>query len=64
MKPRDSMVFLLWAGAKTEAGDQLTEEEFAMFKEARESSISLASKIMRIKPHEYEYVKGQAFNEK
>lgn len=64
MTPRESMVFLLWAGAKHEAGDQLTEEEFVLFKTARRASIALASKIMRIKPHEYEYVKGQAFNEK
>ena len=62
MTPRESMVFLLWAGAKHEAGDQLTEEEFILFKEARQVSISLASKIMRIKPHEYEYVKGESFS--
>jgi hypothetical protein len=55
------MVFLLWAGAKTEAGHPLTEEEMKMFSEARQASIRLAEKIMRIKPHEYEYVHGQGF---
>ena len=61
MSPRESMVFLLWAGAKTEAGHQLTEEEMIIFREARQASIALASKIMRIKPHEYEYVADQGF---
>ena len=61
MTVRESMVFLLWAGAKTQAGHQLTEEEMEMFREARQASIGLAEKIMRIKPHEYEYIPGQEF---
>lgn len=61
MTPRQSTVFLLWAGAKQEAGDSLTEEESAMFHEARQVSIGLASKLMRIKPQDYEYIKGQDF---
>ena len=56
------MVFLLWAGAKQEAGDPFTEEELALFSEARQVSIGLASKLMRIKPHEYEYIPGQSFD--
>lgn len=56
------MVFLLWAGAKQEAGHLLTEEEWAMFSEARQVSIDLAGKLMRIKPHEYEYTPGQEFS--
>ena len=62
MTPRQSMVFLLWAGAKAEAGDPLTEEEAVMFSEARKVSIGMASRIMRIKPKDYEYIPGQGFN--
>jgi hypothetical protein len=61
--PRHAMVYLLWVGEKTLAGDPLTEEETAMFVEARQASIALASKIMRIKPHEYEYTPGRSFGE-
>ena len=61
MTPRQSIVYLLWAGAKHEAGHTLTEEESAMFSEARQVCIALTSKIMRIKPHEYEYAPGQGF---
>lgn len=63
MTPRESMVYLLWAGAKTEAGHPLTEEEMQTFREARQASISLASKLMRIKPHEYKYTPEQSFGE-
>mgnify|MGYP001826050017 CR=1 FL=1 len=61
--PRHAMVYLLWVGAKMEAGDPLTEEELQMTSQARQVSINLASKLMRIKPHEYEYIQGQGFGE-
>jgi hypothetical protein len=60
--PRHAMIYLLWAGAKMEAGDELTEQEAEMFTACREVSIGLASKLMRIKPHEYEYIPGQSFD--
>jgi hypothetical protein len=56
------MVYLLWAGSKLEAGHQLTEEEAAVMSEAREVAIALAGKLMRIKPHEFEYTPGQGFD--
>ena len=62
MTPRQSTVFLLWAGGKQEAGHPLTDEEAIMFSEARQVSIMLASRLMRIKPREYEYVPGQEFS--
>ena len=34
-----------------------------MFKEARKVSIMMAEKVMRLKPSDYEYIKGQPFEE-
>ena len=63
MTPRQSMRFLLWYGAKAEAGDTPTEGEFQMFKEARKVSIMMAEKVMRLKPEDYEYTQGKGFEE-
>ena len=63
MTPRQSMRFLLWYGAKAEAGDTPTEEEFQMFKAARKVSIMMAEKVMRLKPEDYEHTPGQPFEE-
>ena len=42
MTSRQAMIYLLWYGEREIAGVPPTEEEFAMFKEARESSKSMA----------------------
>ena len=63
MTPKQSTRFLLWAGAKAEAGHSLTEEEALMFTEARKISIMVAHKILRIKPEEYAYTPGKGFGE-
>jgi hypothetical protein len=61
MTSRQAMIYLLWYGGREIAGVPPTEEEFAMFKEARESSKSMAEKFMRIKPDDYAYTKGKPF---
>jgi hypothetical protein len=63
MTPRQATMFLLWYGEKALAGDEPTEGELVMFKEAREVSISMARKFLRIKPEDYEYTPGQAFQD-
>jgi hypothetical protein len=58
MTPREATRYLLWYGEKTIAGDEPTEEEFQKFVQAREVTLSLAHKIMRLKPADYEYQPG------
>ena len=61
MTPRQATLFLFWYGEKTLAGDEPTEEEQVMFKEARLVSISMARKFLRIKPEDYAYTKGEPY---
>lgn len=53
--------FLLWCGEKLLAGHSLTEQELDLFKEARQATLPLACKIMRLKPEDYRYEKGVPF---
>lgn len=59
--PRQSMVYLLWFGEKTLAGDEPTEEELARFKEARQVSIGMAKKFFQIKDEEFAYEHNTPF---
>ena len=61
MTSRESLRYLLWAGAKVIAGDSLTHDELVVFAEARDISADMAYKFMRIKPESYDYEKGQPF---
>jgi len=61
MTPREATIYLLWYGEKAIAGDDPTEEEFQMFKEARQVTLMMAHKIMRIKPEDYEYIPDKPF---
>ena len=63
MSPKRATTFLLWAGAKAEAGVDLTPAEFEMMKEARAVSIAMAHRFMRIKPADYAYIPGKSFQE-
>jgi hypothetical protein len=62
MTSRESMIYLLWYGEQAIAGDTPSEEEFAMFKEAREVSKGMAHRLMRIKPEDYAYTSGEPFD--
>ena len=57
------MRYLLWYGEKAIAVDAPTEQEFELFKEARQTTLSLAHKIMRLKPEDYAYTSGKGYNE-
>ena len=61
MTPRQATRYLLWYGEAAIAGHEPTEEEFKMFKDARQESLRLAEKFMRLKPEDYAYTKGQPF---
>ena len=61
MTPRAATIFLLWYGEKAIAGHEPTQEEFETFKQARQVSLSLAHRIMRIKPDDYAYIEGQPY---
>ena len=63
MTPKKASIFLLWYGEKAIAGDEPTEEEFEMFKEARKVSLGLLRIAMGIKPEHYAYTKGKGFQE-
>ena len=61
MTPRAATVYLLWYGEKAMAGHVPTPAEFEMFKEARQVTLSMAHRIMRIKPDDYAYIEGQPY---
>ena len=61
MTKREAMVFLLWFGEKTLAGDEPTEEELALFKVCRQMSVGMAKKFFRIKDEEFAYKDNQPF---
>ncbi len=61
MTPRAATRYLLWCGEKSLAGDELTPDEMELFKKAREVSIQVAHRLLRIKPEEYEYIRGQPY---
>jgi hypothetical protein len=61
MTPRAATRALLWLGAKQLSGDEWTSEELELFKQARESTIPLAEKLMRLKPSDYAYTPGEPF---
>ena len=55
------MRYLLWYGEQAIAGHAPSEQEFAMFKEAREVSKGMALKFMRLKPKDYAYTPGEPY---
>ena len=63
MTPREATRYLLWYGEAAIAGHEPTTEEFEMFKAARQTTLSLAHKIMRLKPEDYKYTPGKGYNE-
>jgi hypothetical protein len=63
MTPRRATQYLLWYGEKAISGEEPTEEEFEMFVEARSATISIAQRIMRLKPEHYKYTPGESFDE-
>ena len=64
MTPRQATIYLPWYGEAAIAGHKPTEEEFEKFKEARQTSLSLAYRIMRIKPEDHAYTPGKGFEER
>ena len=61
MTSREATRYLLWYGEQAIAGHTPSEQEVAMFKEAREVSKSMALKFMRLKPEDYAYTKGKPY---
>ena len=61
MTPRQATIYQLWCGEKLLAGDALTEEETVIMLEAREVTLRIAHKIMRITHSDHAYIKGQPF---
>lgn len=61
MTQRQATIYLLWCGSKMIAGDELTKDEWDLMLVAREKSIDLAYRLLRIKPEDYEYKKGIPF---
>lgn len=61
MTPRACTAYMLWYGEKAIAGDDPTPEEFEMFKMARETTLNIAHRIMRLKPEDYAYTPGEPF---
>jgi hypothetical protein len=61
MTPRAAMVYLLWYGEAAIAGHTPTEEEFQKFKDARQVSMGMACRLMRIKESDYAYTPGQSY---
>jgi hypothetical protein len=61
MTPRAATRALLWLGAKQLSGDEWTSGELELFKDARQSTIPLAEKLMRLKPTDYAYTPGQPY---
>ena len=61
MNLKKATTFLLWYGEKVIAGDDPTEEDFKMFKEAHAVSASKAG-ILTIRPSDHAYTKGKPFN--
>ena len=62
MTPRQATIFQLWCGEKVLAGGQLTDDEMKEMLEAREVTLSIAHRIMRIKPEDYAYSSGRNFD--
>lgn len=58
MSPREATRYLLWAGEKAEAGDELTPDEMQRFRAARAVSVYMAEKFLRLKPEDWKYEKG------
>lgn len=52
---------MLWLGEKRIAGDTPTEEELDMFIQAREISIGMAKKWMRLREEDWAYTPGEPF---
>lgn len=63
MSPREATRFLFWASEKQLAGDALTGEELDLLIEARQVSIDMARKYMRLKPEDWAYTKGVPYSE-
>ena len=61
MNLKYATTFLLWYGEKVIAGDEPTEEEFEIFKEAHAVSVSKAG-ILMIRPNDHAYTPGQPFD--
>ena len=61
MTPRQATIFLLWYGEKALAGDEPTPEEHDKFLQARQISIYMAKKWMRIKDEDFAYTPGESF---
>jgi len=61
MSPRQATRFLLWYGEKAIAGDPPTGEELDMFIAARQVTIEVAKKYMRLNESDWEYIKGRPF---
>ena len=61
MSPRQATIYQLWCGEKLFAGEHLTESELSKMREARDTTIGLAYRLMRVKPSDHVYVPGQSF---
>jgi hypothetical protein len=61
MSPRQATRYLNWFAEKVEHGDEPTDDEKLMFKEARESSLAVIKKYMRLGPEDWKYTPGEPF---
>ena len=61
MSLREATRFLLWYGEKSLAGDDPTPEETKMFIAARKVSLWAAHNMLRLKPEDYQYIKGEPY---
>jgi hypothetical protein len=50
-----------WFAEKVEHGDEPTDDEKLMFKEARESSLAIIKKYLRLEPEDWKYTPGEPF---
>jgi hypothetical protein len=61
MNSRTATRYLFWVGEKIDAGDELTDKDTEMMKEAKEASLDLVRKFMRLGPKDWKYTKGEPF---
>ena len=61
MSVREATRFLLWYGEKCLSGEEPSPEETEMFIRARNVSLWAAHNMLRLKPEDYAYTKGQPY---
>jgi hypothetical protein len=61
MSPRQATRYLYWYGEKMESGDPITLAETKMYHEAKEVSLDIVKKYLRLTPEDWKYTSGKSF---